>query len=62
MEELILKERELKENIVKEINNSNLPAFILKSIFKDFLEQLNNIEVQQYEQAKANKEKKGEDE
>lgn len=57
MEEIILRERELRENIVQEINNSNLPAFIIKPIFKDMLMQLEQLEAQQYEQAKANKKK-----
>ena len=32
MEEIILKERETRENIVQTINKSNLPAFIASSI------------------------------
>ena len=54
MEELILKERETRVKLVELINTSNLPAFILKPIFKDMLEQLNNIEAAQYNQAQTN--------
>ena len=48
MEELILKERETREKIVQTINESGLPAIMLRSIFKDVLEQLNILEQQQY--------------
>ena len=58
MDEVILKEREVKEKIVETINSSGLPAFMLKTILKDLFEQLNVIEQQQYEEAKKNKEKK----
>lgn len=58
MEELIIKEREFKENIVKTINDSGLPAFILKPIIKDLYGQLEVIEQQQYAEALKNKEKK----
>ena len=58
MEELILKERETKEKLIEIINNSNLPAFILKPILKDLFEQTNLIEAQQYEQAKKQVENK----
>lgn len=58
MEELIIKEREFKENIVKTINDSGLPAFMLKPIIKDLYGQLEVIEQQQYAEALKNKEKK----
>lgn len=58
MDEVILKEREVKEKIVETINSSGLPAFMLKTILKDLFEQLNVIEQQQYEEAIKNKEKK----
>ena len=58
MDEVILKEREVKEKIVETINSSGLPAFMLKTILKDLFEQLNVIEQQQYEEALKNKEKK----
>ena len=57
MEELILQERKIRENIVQTINDSNLPAFILKPILQDMLEQIEKIEVQQYELALQNKQK-----
>ena len=58
MRELILKEREFKMKIIDLINNSNLPAFILKPTLKDLYEQLNDLEQQQYEEAKKAKEEK----
>ena len=62
MEELILKEREIKEKLVDLVNSSNLPAFILRPIFKEMLEQLNIIEETQYNQAQELKAKKEEKE
>lgn len=58
MEELIVKEVEIKENLTQVINNSGLPAFILKPIIKEFYEQLVILEKQQYEEAKKIKEQK----
>lgn len=62
MEELILKKKEFEEELVKLINSSNLPAFILKPIIKDLFEQLNVLEQQQFEQAKKIKEEKDKEE
>ena len=58
MEELILKEREFREKIVEVINNSNLPAFIIKPTLKELLGQIDLLEQQQYEKAVNGKEKK----
>lgn len=58
MEELIIKEREFKEKLVEFLNNSNLPAFIIKSILKDLLEQVNLLEQQEYQRALKNNEDK----
>ena len=58
MEELILKEREIKEELIKIINNSGLPAFILKSIIKEFLEQLNILSDQEYKESLKIKQEK----
>lgn len=64
MEELILKEREVREKLVELVNNSQLPALVLKPMFKEILDQLNIIEETQYNQAKQlktkNEEKEGE--
>lgn len=60
MDELILMEREFKENIVDMINASGMPAFILKSIIKELFEQLSLLEQKQYEEACINKEKEKE--
>lgn len=62
MEEVILLKREFEENLVKLINDSKLPAFILKPIVKDLLEQLNLLEQQQFEQAKKIKDEKSKEE
>lgn len=58
MEEVILKERELREAIVQAINNSGLPAMIIKPVLNDFLTQVTTLEQQQYEQAVINKQEK----
>ena len=55
MEEIILKRKEFEEELVELINNSNLPAFVLKPIIKDLFEQLNILDQQQLEQAKKMK-------
>ena len=60
MEELILKEREFKEKIVAVINNSNLPAFIIKPTLKDLIGQIELLEQQQYQKALNSKEEKDE--
>ena len=58
MEELIIKERELREKIANVINEADLPAFMLKPIIKDLFEQISILEQQQYQQAlNMNKEK-----
>lgn len=62
MEEIILKKREFEENLVNLINESNLPAFVLKPVVKDLFEQLNLLEQQQFEQAQKMKEKKDKEE
>ena len=58
MEELILKEREFKEKIVEVTNNSELPAFILKTIFEELLGQVKLLEQQEYQQALKKKRRK----
>lgn len=60
MEEVILKKREFDEKMVQLINESGLPAFILKPTFKELYEQLNVLEQQQYQEALASKEKEEE--
>lgn len=51
MEELIIREREFKAKLVELINNSNLPAFIIKPTLKDLFGQVNLLEEQQYNEA-----------
>ena len=50
MEKVIIKNMEFKQKLVGLINESGLPAFILKPIFKDIYEQLNVLEQQQYQE------------
>ena len=57
MEELIIKDREFKEKLTQLINESGLPAFILKPTFKEIFEQLNLLEQQQYQQSIGNSNK-----
>lgn len=61
MDELIIKEREFKEKLVQLINESQLPAFVIKPTLKEMFEQVNVLEQQQYEQACANKDKEEND-
>lgn len=58
MEDFILKEREFKEKIVEVINNSDLPAFIIKPTLKELLGQITLLEQQQYQEALKQKEEK----
>jgi hypothetical protein len=51
MEELIIRNRKTKETIVSAINNSGLPAFVLKTILKDCYEQLIKLEDKEYQNA-----------
>ncbi len=60
MEEVIIKNMEIKQKLADLINESELPAFILKPTFKDIYEQLNLLEKQQYQKVVASKEKKEE--
>lgn len=55
MDELLFKIIELKENVIKQINETELPAIMLKPIFQDILEQLKQLEIEQNNQVKSNK-------
>ena len=44
MNELILKDRKFKEDIINVVNNSGLLAFMIKPFFKELLEQLETLE------------------
>lgn len=61
MEEIILMKKEFEEKLVNLVNESNLPAFILKPIIKELFEQLNILEQQQLEQAQKIKKDKEEE-
>ena len=62
MEELIIKEREFRMGLVSLVNNSNLPAFIMKSTLKEILQEVTEIANQDYETAVANIQKKEKEE
>ena len=55
MNEFLYKIIELKENVIKQINETKLPAIMLKPIFQDILEQLKQLEIEQNNQIKNNK-------
>ena len=58
MDELIIKEDDMRHEIEDLINKSQLPAFILEPIFKEAYEQLLSLKVQQLNTAKENTNKK----
>ena len=49
----ILKIYEFKENVITNINNSNLPAVIIKYVLKDLVNEIEQIEIKQFEELKA---------
>ncbi len=51
MDELIVNERKFRGKIVDIINNSNLPAFVLKAVIKELLEEIIILEEKQYQKA-----------
>ena len=62
MEELIIKEREFRMGLVNLVNNSNLPAFIMKSTLKEILQEVTEIANQDYETAVAKMQEKEKEE
>ena len=65
MEELILKQMKFKEDLVNLINDSHLPALIIKPIISETFEQITILEQRQYEEAlkiKAEKEEENKEE
>lgn len=57
MDELILKERKLREDIESLINDSKLPAILLKPMAMDLLNQIETLEQIQFKNALANKDR-----
>ena len=57
MNELILKELELRKKIEQDINNSGLPAIILEPVVKDLLNQILILKQKQYAQAEEARKK-----
>ena len=51
MEDLILNERKFRNDLANLVNNSNLPAFIIKPIVQELLQQIGALEEQQYNEA-----------
>lgn len=51
MEDLIINERKFRNDLVNLVNNSNLPAFIIKPIVQELLQQIGALEEQQYNDA-----------
>ena len=62
MEELIIKEREFRMGLVNLVNNSNLPAFIMKSTIKEILQEVTEIANQDYETAVSQMQEKEKEE
>jgi len=60
MEEVIVKAHEIKQKLVEIINDSNLPAVILKPMMEDLCRQLEKEEERQLQQAYAVVEQKKE--
>ena len=60
MDNIILKEREFKERLVELVNESKLPAFVIKQILTDLLRQVTILEEQQYQEALKQQEEKKE--
>ena len=53
--------QETEQEIINTINKSNLPAYVLKNIFKEIYQQLENIEqeeIDKYNQSKKKGDKK----
>ncbi len=51
IEDLILKKRQLEDEIIEVVNKANLPAFIVKPILMEMLQQATIQEEQQLQQA-----------
>lgn len=62
MEELIIKEREFRMELVNLVNNSNLPAFIMKSTLKEILQEVTEVANRDYETAVAQMQEKEKEE
>lgn len=60
-ENLILRKQELEEEIIKLVNNANLPAFIIRPILNDLYNQVLIQEHQQLEMAKQSKKEEKEE-
>ena len=58
MDEIIIRAHDTKEKIVQTINESNMPAIILRPMIKEIYDQLERIEQEQYQTALANQEQK----
>ena len=53
-----LQVQETEEQLVKTLNNSNLPAYVLKQILKELYQQIEQIELKEIETYNQEQEKK----
>ena len=52
-----IKIRELKEQLVKIINNSKMPVYVLIKVFQDISNELEQYDIQEIQKYENNKEK-----
>lgn len=53
-----LQVQETEEQLVKTLNNSNLPAYVLKNILKELYQQVEQLELNEIETYKQDQEQK----
>ena len=53
-----LQVQETEEQLVKTLNNSNLPAYVLKNILKELYQQIEQLEINEIEKYKQKNEKR----
>lgn len=49
--------QETEEQLIKTINNSNLPAYVLKNILKELYQQVEQLEINEIEKYNQSKKK-----
>lgn len=55
-----LQVQETEEQLVKTLNNSNLPAYVLKNILKELYQQIEQLELNEIEEYNKSQKKKKE--
>jgi hypothetical protein len=58
MKPFTLQVQETEEQLVKTLNESNLPAYVLKNILKELYQQIEQLELNEIETYKQQEEKK----